>query len=533
MRLFIRVFPGLCCFLFLTKGKILDVTYVSWLLDGDPAMSWIGWQFFRTSDLFQIPWGLNPYYGLEISSSIVYSDSIPLFSILFKLFNSLLPTQFQFFGIWILLCFLLQSYFASKLLGLFVSSSRLRFLFTFFFCLAPCFLWRLHGHYSLCAHWVILAGLYGYFNRKFSFSYWLILVFLSSLIHPYICFFCLSFFCIDLLQRALQRQLSFYKVILLFCLCVSILGAGMYSAGYFSLGSDLSSDTSGYRMNLLSVFDAEEGWSRIFPDIPGERFEYEGFNFIGTGILILIVFCFLSFRKGTSLFLKPKMIPLGFFLLFLFFYSLSEKINFADKTIFVYQYPVILEPFHSVFRANGRFFWPVLYTIYLVVMIQFYKSISKKWIELVTFVILIIFVFDLYPKIEFFQKRFDVPTANQKQLVAASPEWTKISKPYRSMYLVFPENKPKHWETLALVALENRLSINFGYFTRLNRVRLLESKNKLAKEIEQGNFSDKILYVFSDKRIWSEAVSRKAEVDLTGEIDGIYFLAPKFLLHEI
>lgn len=87
-------------------------------MDGDPATHWLGWQFFRQAPLLQWPLGANRAYGMEIGSSIVFTDSIPIMAFIFKPFSAWLPETFQYIGIWVLLCFMLQAYFAWKLLSL-------------------------------------------------------------------------------------------------------------------------------------------------------------------------------------------------------------------------------------------------------------------------------------------------------------------------------------------------------------------------------------------------------------------------------
>ncbi|WP_304164113.1 DUF6311 domain-containing protein, partial [Lonsdalea britannica] len=67
--------------------SILDPTNVSYLLDGDAAQHLIGWDFFRHTSLLQWPIGNNKAYGMELNNSIVYTDSIPLFAILFKILS--------------------------------------------------------------------------------------------------------------------------------------------------------------------------------------------------------------------------------------------------------------------------------------------------------------------------------------------------------------------------------------------------------------------------------------------------------------
>ncbi|MDP2186197.1 MAG: DUF6311 domain-containing protein [Xanthomonadales bacterium] len=149
---------GAAAFVLITGGAILAPTYVDWLMrGGDSAQHWLGWQFFRQSPFFQWPLGANPEYGMDIGSSIVYSDSIPLLALVFKPFSAMLPDTFQYIGLWLFACFLLQSYFAWKLLGLFTSNTWLRLIGCAFFLIAPAWLWRLRGHHALFGQWTLLV----------------------------------------------------------------------------------------------------------------------------------------------------------------------------------------------------------------------------------------------------------------------------------------------------------------------------------------------------------------------------------------
>src|SRR3989338_897224 len=158
--LLIPILIGIAVFIFVTGGKILWETNSSWLMVGDASQHWLGWQFFRHTPIFQWPLGANPSYGMNISSSIVYSDSIPLFAFLFKPLSSMLPEAFQYFGLWILLCFCLQAYFSWKILSLFTEDKWQLIIGCVFFTIAPVCLFRINIHMALFGQWVILAGLY-------------------------------------------------------------------------------------------------------------------------------------------------------------------------------------------------------------------------------------------------------------------------------------------------------------------------------------------------------------------------------------
>ena len=72
---------------------------VDWLLgSGDKSNAQNGWTFFK-NDQWHFPLGKNPNYGLDISTSIIFSDSIPLFAFIFKIFKNFLGVSFQYFSL--------------------------------------------------------------------------------------------------------------------------------------------------------------------------------------------------------------------------------------------------------------------------------------------------------------------------------------------------------------------------------------------------------------------------------------------------
>ena len=202
----IPILFGIFTFFFVTGGEILNPVYIDWLMKGDPATHWLGWHFFRDSVSLQWPLGKNLSYGMDISSSIVFTDSIPLLAFIFKPFSSFLPDIFQYIGIWVLLCFILQSYFAWKLLSFFSKNRWLPIIGSLFFTLAPVYIIRLDGHYALFAQWVLLAGLYLYFKKEFSVIRWLILLVITSMIHAYLLIMLLLLLLTDFIQRYFLRH---------------------------------------------------------------------------------------------------------------------------------------------------------------------------------------------------------------------------------------------------------------------------------------------------------------------------------------
>ncbi|MBK8974269.1 MAG: hypothetical protein IPM37_24000 [Hahellaceae bacterium] len=153
---------GVAAFFILVGPRVLNPTNIRWLGEmgfSDPSTYQLGWSFFRHSD-WSFPLGANPEYGLELSGSLVFSDSNVLFAFLFKSLSPLLPEPFQYFGIWLLACFVLQAWFGFKLVGLISDSSVIRAMGASLFVFAPPMLLRLWAHFNLVAHFLVVASIY-------------------------------------------------------------------------------------------------------------------------------------------------------------------------------------------------------------------------------------------------------------------------------------------------------------------------------------------------------------------------------------
>jgi len=224
--------------------RILNPSFTKWLMPGDSETHWLGWLFYQQSSIFQIPIFKNYSYGNELSTTLALNDSLPIMALLYKSIQQILPENSQYFGPWILICFFLQSFFAIKILKKFSDDYILVILFSIFFAFAPIFIWRLWGHYSLMAHWLILWSLDIYFNKNFKLSKWLTIFLLAYLISAYIAVMMFTIFMTDLIKRKIDKELGYKKIstILIIFFITSL--TALYLIGYIEPGTKLS--TSGF-----------------------------------------------------------------------------------------------------------------------------------------------------------------------------------------------------------------------------------------------------------------------------------------------
>ena len=118
---------GMAGFLIAVGPAPLNPQNIAWINGFDPTEHYLGWVFYRYGP-WTFPLGLSPDFGLDIGASIVYADTIPLLSFLFKPFTAILPNTFQYFGWWLLLCFILQATFANQLCKLFITDHLTQFI---------------------------------------------------------------------------------------------------------------------------------------------------------------------------------------------------------------------------------------------------------------------------------------------------------------------------------------------------------------------------------------------------------------------
>lgn len=163
---FVAVVIGATTFAWLGYARLLDPTELSWMWHPDPFTHVMGWEQFRNAPLLQYPITKNELYGLEWSSTVVFTDSIPLAALLLRPLSALLPVPFQYLGWWVLLSLVLQAYWALRLILL--RTDRLAFaaIASVFFVTCPVLLERLALQTALGSHWLLLWALYLYAARR-------------------------------------------------------------------------------------------------------------------------------------------------------------------------------------------------------------------------------------------------------------------------------------------------------------------------------------------------------------------------------
>ena len=223
-----------------------------------------------------------------------------------------------------------------------------------------------------------MAALYLYWRPALSTRAWLLLLGVATLVHAYLMLMVLAVFFADNWQRCWLGQRNWRQAVAILFAALGIILVLMWATGYFMLGGvsgvGVGNEPYGrYHMNLHGLFDPDQLWSRAMQDRPGGTDEYEGFAFLGSGMVLLAAVALPAlliravdvFRAPIPAALLARGLPLLAMALALVVIALSNHVALGTRELFSYPLPRLTDPFTSAFRVPGRFMWPVYYLLYL------------------------------------------------------------------------------------------------------------------------------------------------------------------------
>ncbi|MBU3630027.1 hypothetical protein ICN38_02950 [Polynucleobacter sp. AP-Melu-500A-A1] len=530
-------------FLVIAGPRFLDPTNVAWLVGGDPLQHYLGWAFYRNSP-WTWPVGLNPLYGMEFSNSIVFTDSIPLLAIPFKAISQFLPYPFQYLGIWVLLCFVLQAYFAFRLIGLITTSIAIQCLGSIFFLFSPPLIFRLSLHESLMGHFIILAALYLNLKpitesteakKKYLHSLaWIILLSIAVSTHFYLAVMVLALWFADLCNRVFVKKSSSYKEALLEnALLISVAGFIAWQAGYFAIegASGATRGFGDFRTNLLALFNSR-GWSYWLRPIPlqdvVEAANGEGFQYLGAGSLLLLLSTIFAVIKGGfnlshSLGRAWKSYPfLISTLIVLALISFSNHIGFGPWNLRM-PLPEFIIGLLSIVRSSSRLFWPIYYTILLAILYVLIRSYSVKNVLILLGIAATIQVVDTSAGWLLIREKVSLSTSDQFKTALQDPFWKNAGKHYKNLVTTGGQ---ENWEQFGIYASENQMASNIAYLARADLNKTLQSFSAVNQQLHQGPINRETLYVFQDWKNSPDQIKYDPQKDLLARIDRVNLLAP-------
>jgi hypothetical protein len=487
--------------------RVLNPLNLSWLA-GDPATAYLGWGFFRQESHLTFPLAWSHALGYPFGEPAAYLDSIPLVAVLSWFVSFFVARQFQYFGLYFLVCCILQLYFGYRISLRVCDGNRMAGLLgAGFFLTAPIFTWRSYGHFALASHWLILAafdqfvGAVSPVSRR-QVAWRAAICFLAASINPYIAVMTLLVICATYVR-------PFFCTRKWPATCLpGIAASGLSTVLGFALFGFLPSSDIGqyvasgyeyYSMNLLAPIDPGAPGALLLKQQPVGPGQYEGNAYLGLGLLLLGIVSFARrpaiVRKVLAFPSVPAMIVFGISLIA----ALSTRATIGNHVLYEVGLVSRLLPALEAFHASGRLFWPGYYLIFIAIIAAAYRAFHSGWVAAVLAAALVIQVADLAPL------RAAIHSKWQSSLAAATPagsEWHVLGEKQRNL-VVLPawqcsNGNPEEltdWDIFGKLALQQHMTINSFYAARYSPRQLRFFCSGQMAEIEQAGLRSDTAYV--------------------------------------
>ncbi|MBB3234980.1 DUF6311 domain-containing protein [Phyllobacterium endophyticum] len=442
-------------------------------VQGDNAANWIGyeafardtwhWPIFKTT-LLSPPEGVN----------VLFTDPIPGLALLGKLTLKATGWLPNYFGPWLLFAYALQPAVAYYLLRRLSLTKVSAFLGALFFLFVPAFIFR-YGHFSLLGHWILLASLLVYYfvaqggsraaiygGAAFTFS--------IILINPYLLVMAIAIYCAALVDGAFSRRIPVLQAAAVcVALAMSIVGTA-FLFGFVEIGRPTAGGGFGrYSMNLLSPIMPQlstwPGHEKFILD--ATRGQYEGYNYLGGGILGLILIAALFAWQPAKDFIRRSP-ALFIFAGLMGIYALSTQIYLGDKllaSLALDQFEPFAK-FAGMFRSSGRFFWPMGYLILTCAIYAIYMRFGANKFALIATSALAVQIGDVRPLISSVSERALKAPHNLDAL-----QWSEIARAHNEIlllpqFLCMSRNNRKYAYDFGQLAARSGLPTNSAIINR-------------------------------------------------------------------
>ena len=507
-------FFGTQIFLLLMGGwSALNPRNFQWI-SGDNTSGYLA-QLFYISDEWRFPLSANPNFGLELSTSLIYSGPPIPIALIQKLLR--IDPSLQFIGIWLLIMVILQiqfGIFIARQLNYGIIASRLAGLLF----VTPFFLYRFQVHYWLTAHFLLL------------WAFWITLRSLSSSkLHTVeIAVFLVIAYSINTYILVMSVIILSYPIVLSIIRLrnfsppivkhLLILFSTLITTYFiFDFRSQKGTFLENLRMNftgqyteipsnLLALLNPEVGYSRdcnkghcIFGsepipnhiienfsvlkfDLGGVQGNYDAFLYLGLGLLLFLAVALYLFiqRNSPNLIIETliKQKILIAYLVAISAYAVTYKVSIGNYQLDLGD-PKLLRWALSIFRASGRFMWIIAYFLIILTLILIVKSVKREDLSALILVVVLIQFIDLYPSLR-------DRSAALSELSMAS---VSINYEFRAGFqelakgkdtlIMYPPGTQKGWPELAYLAWESGLKSGMSQSSRVNS----ELRGRLDSEI--------------------------------------------------
>ncbi|MBV8739394.1 MAG: hypothetical protein JO007_19505 [Alphaproteobacteria bacterium] len=353
------------------------------------------WQFPMGIDMQQVlaayyyyvqsPWQLPLFYvsalGAPTGTNIIFTDAVPIAALAGKLIHSLIGVIINPYGAFLLLCFILPGVAMTFVL----IATRTRYALAavtgaIFADAMPALLWR-WGDIALEAQFLLIGALALYLFSLRARCWrglaagWIGYLALTYLTNIYLFAMVGAVWLCAVVQREFAGLTTMREALATRALTVAAIAVVIALGGQFGAGGALPFAEYGhYSMNLLSPFVPQGGG--VFYGMAGiidtTGGQYEGFNYLGLGLLVASVFVLPTevgwlrhnARRHTALLIACAALTAV---------AVSHRVFLGHWLILTLPMPDPLNHLFGIFRSSGRFFWLIGYAQIAVVVVLAYR----------------------------------------------------------------------------------------------------------------------------------------------------------------
>jgi hypothetical protein len=315
-------------------------------------------------------------------------------------------------------------------------------------------------------------------------------------------------------------------------LAVGGLAVGVIFIAFGYVGQGVRSGASGFgyfSADLLALINSM-GWSRVVPGLPAGPGQYEGFGYLGTGVLALAVVGGLwrpsSWWPQAKAELKARL-PLVIMVLLLALLAFSQVMKAGGWTVLsMRKLTEPLLPLLEAFRSSGRFIWPLHYLVLTGVI----ALVVWRWRQRPAVATALLLGAVLIQALDTPDMRERTRFRGDPWPRLRAPEWESLDPSYRHIVLfppaiqgsdmpcvsgTFPEDAYVRFGDLAY---RKGLTTNSGYSARLDEARVTAVCTALRADIDSGHLAEDTLYVVDKPKL--AVFQRLSPTVACGMLDG-------------
>ena len=509
---------GALMFIAVFGVRVINPLYDAWIFatsDPDIKQHYLGWCHFRTTP-WHFPLGLIDSLSYPYPQSCLWTDSIPLFALFFKLFRSVLPEIFQYLGLYGLIAMALMGGFSALLVQRVTRGHNgeniLPFLGVFPFILCPAILQRMFYHTSLSAHFFIIASLLIFLDRpheytaKKLFFRWSLLSVLVIFVHPYLWAMTTVIEFFSLTEEYLITR-RWKRPVICFILTIGIAVFGLFLQGAFYGNVPMSYSMGDYEANLLTFINPM-GFSKFLPSIElASGSQYEGFGYLGLGMLILSLiaattagFKLISRRRQISAYIENHITQLLLIIaaLCFFAFALLPHISLGKYTLLHISFPKYIEAIVGIFRSTGRFIWVVVYIVFAGVFYILSKYVNYRGLIPLLLICLLLQAADLSDTIK---DKHNFFSESHEEHVSDFDDPVFLAVVDRYDRFIFSYDNVIRIMDAAYYAYKHGMTLNRFYYARDNRRQVETALEDYLKKAASGEPEADFIYMFDENNL--------------------------------